>query len=120
MENFKMNGPEGNNFVGDTVDYNFASKTGKFKVTDIPADFGGIDTPVNYSVSADEIVEDGNNLPVRENMWTRIKSFLFQEIKVELTPKQQEFENRMNEVLHQEVTFKKVHDFLFQEIKFGK
>ena len=49
---------------------------------------------------------------------SKIKSFLFQEIKVELTPGQQKFENRMNEVLNQDVTFKSFRDFLFQEIKF--
>ncbi len=66
-------------------------------------------------------------LPEQENVggaiaqvsvWSKIKSFLFQEIKVELTPGQQKFENRMNEVLNQDVTFKSFRDFLFQEIKF--
>lgn len=66
-------------------------------------------------------------LPEQENVggeiaqvsvWSKIKSFLFQEIRVELTPAQQRFENRMNEVLNQDVTFKSFRDFLFQEIKF--
>lgn len=52
------------------------------------------------------------------SVWSKIKSFLFQEIKVELTPAQQGFENRMNDVLNQDVTFKSFKDFLFQEIKF--
>ncbi|MBQ9297831.1 MAG: hypothetical protein IJ223_02150 [Clostridia bacterium] len=66
-------------------------------------------------------------IPVQENnggelaevsVWSRIKSFLFQEIKVELTPAQQGFEDKLNNVLGQEVTFKSFKDFLFQEIKF--
>lgn len=57
-------------------------------------------------------------LPVQLSVWSKIKNFLFQEIKVELTPGQQEFENKMNDVLNAEVTFKSVKDFLFQEIKF--
>lgn len=60
----------------------------------------------------------GGNLPTQISVWSKIKTFLFQEIKVELTPKQQAFEDKLNEVLHTEITFKSVKDFLFQEIKF--
>ena len=52
------------------------------------------------------------------SVWSRLKTFLFQEVKVELTPAQQDFENRLNNALGQEVTFKSFKDFLFQEIKF--
>ena len=58
------------------------------------------------------------NLPTKVSVWTKIKNFLFQDIKVELTPKQQKVEDEINEFLHQEITWKKVHDFLFQEVKF--
>lgn len=66
-------------------------------------------------------------LPEQENcggsiaqvsVWSKIKTFLFQEITVELTPAQQRFENRMNDVLNQEVTFKSFKDFWLQEVKF--
>ena len=66
------------------------------------------------------------NLPTKIGFWTRVKSFLFQEIdwnkeiKVELTPYQQKVEDEINEFLHQEITWEKVHDFLFKEVKFGK
>ena len=33
---------------------------------------------------------------------------------------EQKVEDEINEFLHQEVTWEKVHDFLFQEVKFGK
>ena len=67
-----------------------------------------------------------NNLPVKVGFWTKFKAFWLQEIdwnkeiKVELTPYQQKVEDEVNEFLHQEITWKKVHDFLFQEVSFGK
>lgn len=62
----------------------------------------------------------GFALPAKVSMWTKVKNFLFQEIKVELTPAQQKVEDEINEFLYQEITWPKVHDFLFQEISFGK
>ena len=67
-------------------------------------------------------------LPAKPSFWSRCKAFwlqdaeefLGQEIKVVLTPAQQKFEDDLNAFLHQEITWKKVHDFLFQEISFGK
>ncbi len=52
-----------------------------------------------------------DSLPTKQSVWTKIRSFLFQEIdltapiKVELTPFQQKIENEINEFLHQEVSF---------------
>ena len=68
------------------------------------------------------------SLPVKNDFWSRFKAFwlqdaeafLAQEIKVELTPKQQKMENEINEFLYQEITWQKIHDFLFQEVTFGK
>ena len=60
------------------------------------------------------------NLPVKTGFWQKFKAFWTQEIRVELTPKQQKIEDEINEFLHQEITWEKVHDFLFQEISFGK
>lgn len=54
---------------------------------------------------------DSKKLPVKAGFWSRIKSFLFQEIdlkqeiRIELSPKE---EKVLNEV----------HDFLFQEVSF--
>ena len=67
-------------------------------------------------------------LPVKQGFWSKFKAFwlqdaeafLAQEIKVELTPKQQKMEREINEFLYQEITWQKIHDFLFQEITFGK
>ncbi len=66
------------------------------------------------------------NLPVTNGFWQKFKNFWLQEIdwnreiKVVLTPAQQKVEDEINAFLHQEITWGKVHDFLFQEIKFGK
>ena len=65
-------------------------------------------------------------LPVKAGFWSKFKSFWLQdvnwnkEIRVELTPGQQKVEDEINEFLHQEITWEIVHDFLFQEITFGK
>jgi hypothetical protein len=67
-------------------------------------------------------------LPVKQGFWSRCKAFwlqdaeefLNQEVKVVLTPKQQKIEDEINAFLYQEITWQKVHDFLFQEISFGK
>ena len=71
-------------------------------------------------------VSNGENLPIKQGLWERFKVFWFEkidwnrEIKIELTPHQQKIENEINEFLHQEVTWKKIHDFLFKKIPFGK
>ena len=63
---------------------------------------------------------NNSNLPAKVGVWPKMKAFLFQEIKVELTPAQQQFENDLNDFLHIELTWQDFHDFLFQEITFGK
>lgn len=62
-------------------------------------------------------VECGS-LPTKQSVWTKIRSFLFQEIdwnkpiKVELTPYQQKIEDEINEFLHQEISFKGFWNFI--------
>ena len=75
----------------------------------------------DFRVNGEDIVGNGESaLPVKQGAWSKVKAFYLQEITVELTPRQQAFEDRMNEVLNQEITFQKFKDFLFQEVKFGK
>ena len=67
-------------------------------------------------------------LPAKPSVWSRFKAFMLQdaeeflrkEIRVELTPAQQKFEDDLNAFLYQEITWKQIHDFLFQEVSFGK
>lgn len=86
--------------------------------------FGGVELGTNKGGVEQATI--GNNLPAKQGFWSKFKSFLFQEIdwnkeiKVELTPYQQKVEDEINEFLHQEITWEKVHDFLFQEVTFGK
>lgn len=60
------------------------------------------------------------NLPAKPTFASKLKSILFYEIKVELTPYQQKIEDEINEFLYQEITWEKVRNFLFQEITFKK
>ena len=59
-------------------------------------------------------VTNNRNVPVKAGFWSKVKSFLFQEIdltapiKVELTPYQQKVEDEINEFLHQEITFSSI------------
>ena len=67
-------------------------------------------------------------LPAKPSFWSRCKAFWLQdaeeylngEFKVTLTPAQQKFEDDLNAFLFQEITWKQIHDFLFQEVSFGK
>lgn len=63
---------------------------------------------------------NGANLPVKTTFWSKLKSILTYEIKVELTPYEQKIEDEINEFLHQEITWQGFKDFLFQDITFGK
>ena len=59
-------------------------------------------------------------LPVERGFWSSFKAFWLQDVNVELTPKQQKVETEINEFLYQDITWQKIHDFLFQEVHFGK
>ena len=59
---------------------------------------------------------EADALPAKQSVWSKIRSFLFQEIDlmapitVELTPYQQKIEDEINEFLHQEISFKGFFD----------
>lgn len=57
-----------------------------------------------------------NNLPTEISVWTKIRNFLFQDIALELTPKQEKVFQEVHDFWTQEITGQKVHDFLFYEI----
>ena len=90
--------------------------------------FGGVSFEEKDVKEMENIQENAGTirneaLPAKVGFWQKFKAFWLQEIdwnkeiKVELTPKQQKVEDEINEFLHQEITWEKVHDFLFQEIK---
>ncbi len=62
----------------------------------------------------------GSALPAKVGVWPKVKAFLFQEVKIELTPAQQKFQDDLNDFLHIELTWQDFKDFLFQDITFGK
>ncbi len=62
--------------------------------------------------------ENQTSLPTKVGFWSKFKTFLFQDISVELTPYQQKVEDEVNGFLHQDITWQGVKGFLFQEIKF--
>ncbi|MBR3153355.1 MAG: hypothetical protein IKF52_07220 [Clostridia bacterium] len=65
-------------------------------------------------------------LPAKVSLWSKIKSFLFQEIDlhqevtIKLTPKEEKVLTEVHDFLFQEISWKGVKDFLFQDITFGK
>ena len=75
--------------------------------------FGGVDE--------EEPKNNASNLPTQVGFWNKFKAFWLQEvdwnkeIKVELTPYQQKMEDEINEFLHQEITWKRIKNFLFQD-----
>lgn len=93
-----------------------ADINGEVKVTE--GVFGGISMGDNGV--QESVLNTAGNLPAKTGFWSKVKSVLFYDIKVELTPYQQKVENEINEFLHQEITWSKVKDFLFQEVTFGK
>lgn len=58
----------------------------------------------------------GESLPTKLSPWTKIKNFLFQEITVTMTPKQEKVLGEVRDFWCQEITGADVKDFLFQEI----
>ena len=56
-------------------------------------------------------------LPTKVSAWTKIKNFLFQEITVELTPKQEKVFQEVHDFWHQDVTLQGIKDFWLQDIE---
>lgn len=93
-------------------------------IEEVPGVFGGVtvnnDQNVGENINVNATVSTGANLPAKTGFWNKLKSVLFYEVKVELTPYQQKIEDEINDFLYQEITWAKVKDFLFQEVTFGK
>lgn len=93
-------------------------------IEEVPGVFGGVkvDEPVavENATAITVNVSESANLPTKTGFWNKVKSVLFYDLKLELTPYQQKIEDELNDFLYQEVTWAKVKDFLFQEVTFGK
>ena len=105
--------------MADLQDMN--TKSGVFGGVELGG-FGNEDQQTQEN--AGTIRQQGRNLPTKVGFWNKFKAFWLQdidwnrEIKVELTPYQQKVEDEINEFLHQDVTWEKVRNFLFQEVSF--
>ena len=44
-------------------------------------------------------------LPTQQGFWSKVKTFLFQEITIELSPRQKKIERELNDFLFQEITW---------------
>lgn len=94
-------------------------------IEEVPGVYGGVKTEEvgvaeENIANASAVGNVGANLPTKTGFWNKVKSVLFYDIKVELTPYQQKVEDEINDFLYQEITWAKVKDFLFQEVTFGK
>ncbi len=58
------------------------------------------------------------SVPTKINTWTKIKNFLFQDIKVELTPRQEATFKAINDFWHQEISDEEGVNFIFQKMNF--
>ena len=94
------------------------------KINEVSGVFGGVEIENKQQENAGTIMNVSGNLPTKVGFWNKFKAFWLQEIdwnkeiKVELTPYQQKVEDEINEFLHQDITWEKVHNFLFQEVSF--
>lgn len=67
--------------------------------------------PMNVNIKEEQM------LPAKVTTWTKIKNFLFQEVKIELTAKQQKVLKEVHDFWNQEITWKKIKDFWLQDIE---
>ncbi len=58
------------------------------------------------------------SVPSKISTWTKVKNFLFQEIKIELTPRQAATFKAINDFWHQEISDEEGVNFIFQKMKF--
>lgn len=124
--NNESNSETANNAINSGV-YGSVETNGNVTNTGV---YGNIGTDLNNnsnstgnttsSENADNLITVGTNLPAKTGFWNKVKSVLFKEIKIELNPYEQKIEKEINDFLHQEITWQKVKNFLFQDISFGK
>lgn len=83
--------------------------------------YGGTETTGGEGDTTFRVCGSSPNLPAKpKGFFSKLKSVLFYEIRVELTPYQQKIEDEINEFLHQEITWQGFKNFLFQDISFSK
>lgn len=61
-------------------------------------------------------IKEGQTLPAKVSVWTKVKKFLCQDITVELTPKQEKVFKEVHDFWHQDITGEDVKKVLFHKI----
>ena len=56
------------------------------------------------------------NLPAEVSVWSKVRSFLCQDVEITLTPKQEKVFKEVHDFWHQEITGQDVKDVLLHEI----
>ena len=88
----------------------------RIKIVDTKEEIKVEENNVNVAEPMNKAEEQGKSLPTEISVWTKVKNFLFHEIKLELTPKQEKVFQEVHDFWHQEITGQDVNDFLFHEI----
>ncbi len=61
-------------------------------------------------------INNSANLPAEVSVWSKVRSFLCQDVEITLTPKQEKVFKEVHDFWCQEITGQNVHDFLFYDI----
>ena len=96
-------------------------KMGEFKIDENKETTVNTAEPMNGG--AYETINGGvelgtaQELPTKISKWTKIKNFLFQEVTLDLTPKQEKVFKEVHDFWHQDVTWKSFKEFWLQDIE---
>lgn len=71
---------------------------------------------VNSAEPMNTGANEGQTLPAKVSVWTKVKKFLCQDITVELTPKQEKVFQEVHDFWHHDITGEDVKKVLFHEI----
>ena len=93
-------------------------KMGEFKI-DETLDVNAGEASVNTAEPMNGGVELGTaqELPTKISVWTKIKNYLFQDVTLDLTPKQEKVFKEVHDFWHQDVTWKSFKEFWLQDIE---
>ena len=61
-------------------------------------------------------INNSANLPAEVSVWSKVRSFLCQDVEITLTPKQEKVFKEVHDFWHQEITGQDVKDVLLHEI----
>ena len=121
MENFGNNMTNGGNSTNTnnttTSNTNYTTTSG-YSTTNRTTNGTGYSNNATTTTGTNSGKEySSTELPAQISVWTKVKNFLFQEIQLTMTPKQEKVLQEVHDFWHQDITVKGIRDFLFQEIE---